>query len=326
MIFNEITTMRRIEHPNIMKLERVYDEETQVCLVMEYIEGGDLFARMIDCDRISERYAAIVARKLLTALAYMHEKNIIHRDLKLENIMLTSIEEESDIKLADFGFAAETTPENMSLYCGSPGYSAPEILLKQTYNSKVDIFSLGVVIHILLSGKAPFFGRTVEETLMKNREGQIKLAGKCWTHISEEAKDFVRLITTLNPIDRPSAVEALHHKWIYSNSRHYFDSLESSLKRPTHSRRRPRIDLSSSKQTSKEILLLPSANPLFPSLKPHITAVTPNPSSHCVSFSRRVHFLNSESPNTNSPIVSPMSAGLGAGLRKTTWEQIKPHK
>mmetsp|Transcript_7785 Transcript_7785/g.14902 ORF Transcript_7785/g.14902 Transcript_7785/m.14902 type:complete len:527 (-) Transcript_7785:3970-5550(-) len=349
ILVNEIDCMRRLDHPNILKIERVYEENEHVYIVLEYVEGGDLFAKIIAAEKFSERYSAVLARKMLTALVYMHEKNIIHRDLKLENIMMTSLDEEADIKIADFGFAAEMTTENMSVYCGSPGYVAPEILNKLGYDAKADVFSLGIIVYIILSGNSPFFGRSVEETLAKNREGRIRFEPSYWADISDDAKDFVMSVTERNSKQRTTAAEALRHRWIYANNRQYFDSLEVSLRRPSFSKRRPMIDLGVTapksaglpkiKAGENSALSIPSGSPRSRQLMPpepmsdlRSGFLTPGASSNSRDGTRMAispgpngkPHSGHTSPFTAS-LKSPTSAGLASGKRNITWKQIKPH-
>lgn len=333
--------MRSLNHPNILKLERVYEEDENVYLVLECIEGGDLFNRVVSSEKFNERYCAIIARKLLVALAYMHERNIIHRDLKLENIMLTSVDEEADVKIVDFGFASEMTPKNLQVFCGSPGYVAPEILHKQPYTSKVDVYGVGIVLFIILSGNSPFFARTAEETLARNREGRIKFDATYWAEISDDARDFVRMLTEFEPEARPNAIEALKHRWIQQHNRQYFESQEMSIKRPSFSKRR----------TFDVVSTLKSPQSLKRSTLPSISQEGRSPQSAQASLAayaragltdldklappmRRRHetSLSKASSPTNSNPSSPYTASSigsqsvdSAGNKRTiSWKSVKP--
>jgi serine/threonine protein kinase len=330
ILVNEIDCMRRTNHPNILKLERVYDEEDTVYLVLEYADGGDLFTKIIAAERFNEHYCAIIARRLLSALAYMNEQKIIHRDIKLENIMMTSLDEEADIKIVDFGFACEMTPENLEVSCGSPGYVAPEILNKQPYDGKADVFSVGVILYIILSGNAPFFSRTVEETIAKNREGKIRFDNPCWGEISEGAKHFVRSLTERHPRLRTTAADALTHSWIQEHNRQYFDSLIAGFRRPAFTKRRTTVDIG----------INPKKSPGLPTAANRAKIKgfdRSTPKAPLRSTDIRFGFWSPDVvlrdkgsplglPQVSSPgLTSPRSEGRSSNKRSITWKQIKPH-
>ena len=148
-MINEINIMRNLNHPNIIKLYEVYEGEFHIYLVLELLKGGELFDRIIKKGHYVERDASIVIRKLLWALEYLHQKGIMHRDIKPENLILKD-DNEYEIKLADFGLAEyEDKKELLFKRCGTPGYVAPEVLEDKKYDTKVDIFSAGVILYIL---------------------------------------------------------------------------------------------------------------------------------------------------------------------------------
>ena len=147
-LINEITILRKISHSNIMKLRRVYETEDSIYIVTDYIQGGELFQRIINRVKIPELDAIKLIRNLLETLVYMHSKGIAHRDLKPENILMISNDNDSDFKIIDFGLAIELEKQD-NLRCGSPGYVAPEILRSMDYNEKVDIFSSGIILYIM---------------------------------------------------------------------------------------------------------------------------------------------------------------------------------
>lgn len=149
-LFNEISAMKRLTHPRITRLIGMYENERELLLVLEYVAGGDLFQRLAVKGKYPETKARVFMYRLIEALDYMHKREVVHRDLKPENILLEEGEDGLEFKIADFGLAAECpSDEVMTLRCGSPGYVAPEILEKQSYDSKVDIFSAGVIMYIL---------------------------------------------------------------------------------------------------------------------------------------------------------------------------------
>ena len=149
-LINEVNVMKKLKHNRIINLMGMYESDKTLYLVLEYVGGGDLFQRLIKRGKYSEGKAVRFMRNLLEALAHMHSRGIVHRDIKPENILLVSGTDGMEFKIADFGLSAEIHPgETLSLRCGSPGYVAPEILEKSEYDTKVDVFSAGIVMYIM---------------------------------------------------------------------------------------------------------------------------------------------------------------------------------
>ncbi|CAG9319145.1 unnamed protein product [Blepharisma stoltei] len=211
-IVDEIQIMRSLNHPNIVKLHRVYESETHVYLVLDYLEGGNLLRRLKSKGFYSEELARKITLKLLEVLEYLHSKNIVHRDIKLENILLVSKSSDIEIKIIDFGLACESNG-SLTMRCGSPGYLAPEILKLQPYNEKVDIYSTGIVLYTLLSGIHPFEGYSGDKKLSQNRNGRLFFDEHCWGHVSKAAINVINLLANPDPISRLNASEAQKIKW-----------------------------------------------------------------------------------------------------------------
>jgi len=211
-LVNEIDILRSLNHPTITKLHKVYESPHHIHLVLDYAPGGDLLHRILNKGPFSEEKAAKLIKNILKVLEYLESKNIAHRDIKLENILMMSDDNDNKIKITDFGLASLTTTE-LTQNCGSPGYVAPEILKKKPYGSKVDVFSVGVVLYIILSGRAPFAGKNPRETLIKNRDCAILFYDEYWKNISRQAINAVLYLTRSQPKIRPSAKEALEHEW-----------------------------------------------------------------------------------------------------------------
>lgn len=149
-------------------------------------------------------------RHMLEALSYMHENKVVHRDLKPENLILASKDNDYDLRIADFGLASFVKPgELLKLRCGSPGYVAPEILEDRGYDEKSDVFSAGVILYVLLTGRPVFRGYNLNEILLKNKNCEIEYPEKYWNKISDKAKDVVAKLLTKDPKYRISAAEAL---------------------------------------------------------------------------------------------------------------------
>ena len=153
-------------------------------------------------------------RILLQTLQYIHEEGVVHRDLKPENLILGSKENDFDLKLADFGLATRVAPEELlSLRCGSPGYVSPELLSNHGYNAKADIFSAGVILYVLLTGRPAFPGSTCAEVLSKNKRCELLFASKHWDKVSPEGMDITKCLLAKDPKERLSARQALQHPW-----------------------------------------------------------------------------------------------------------------
>lgn len=211
-VLSEVVIMKKINHPYVIKLHRIYEDENYVYLVLEYLKGGDLFHRIQKKEKFSENAAAGFMTRLLDSLKYLHALHIVHRDLKPENILMVSDDNDMEFKICDFGLAY-FSPNDQTLRCGSPGYVAPEILHKRSYNQKVDVFSSGIIMYIILSGRAPFYGQTVKEILKYNSLCRLGFHEKYWSYISENAKNLIISLTKPNPSLRLSAEQALKHSW-----------------------------------------------------------------------------------------------------------------
>ncbi|KAJ1467646.1 kinase-like domain-containing protein, partial [Baffinella frigidus] len=161
----EIAIMKKVDHPNCIKLHEVYDEKSKMYMVLDLVTGGELFDRIIARGHYSEKDAATMMTDALSALKYLHGMGIVHRDLKPENLLYASGDEKDPmydvIKLADFGLAKVVQGGNdhtMTTTCGTPGYVAPEVLeQKGGYGPEVDVWSMGVIMYILLCGFPPFY-------------------------------------------------------------------------------------------------------------------------------------------------------------------------
>ena len=213
-IINEIQTLRKLNHPHVIKLYEVYETELYIHLVFEYLNGGELFDQIDERGIFSEQEAQILIKSILQTLKYLHSSNIIHRDLKPENIILQNHDDLLSYKIADFGLACFCMPDQkMTIRCGSAGFVAPESLNKEGYNCKADIFSLGIICHILLTGIPPFQRNTYQETLIANKNCVLNFEHEMWNNVSIEAKYFIKDVTLRDPDKRPSAVLAIENPW-----------------------------------------------------------------------------------------------------------------
>jgi serine/threonine protein kinase len=166
----EINTMKKLNHPNLVRLHHVSEDPSQMYFVMEYCGGGELRAFITKHGRLSEAIARHFLCQIASGLRHLHEKKIVHRDLKPHNILLSEDSDDAEVKIADFGFAREIDPTHlMDSYLGSPLYMAPEILLKKRYSNKTDLWSIGVIFYEMLTGKPIFYDevKTKEELIAK---------------------------------------------------------------------------------------------------------------------------------------------------------------
>jgi calcium-dependent protein kinase len=210
---SEVEIFLSMDHPHIARLEQVYETADELHLVMEYLSGGELFERLTSKKMFTEQAAADVAHQLLLAVAYLHAHSICHRDLKLENFMYER-RDNDNVKLIDFGFSKICTGRRtMSKACGSIHYVAPEVL-GQSYTSQADMWSIGVISHMLLTG-SPVFRGTDEQIMRSVRHGQKQLSSR-FGKLSATAQDFVQSLLVLDPKERLTAQGALEHPFVAS--------------------------------------------------------------------------------------------------------------
>ena len=219
---SEILIMSELDHPSIVRLEEVYESRGEIYLVQELCHGGELFDKLEAQEdyHYSEGKCARLVKQMLSSVRYIHSKGIVHRDLKLENFLFSTKENDSELKLIDFGLSKHFHEgEIMSEAVGTPYTIAPETM-KGQYDERVDLWAIGVITYLLLSGETPFGGNGGEEPLWEVRD-RI-LSGKyefepdyIWRSVSDSAKDFINGLLKLDPDERISSAEqAQQHPWI----------------------------------------------------------------------------------------------------------------
>lgn len=217
---DEIDVLNELKHEHIIRLYDVYKEPSYYYLVTEQMKGGELFDRIVSKSFYNEKEARDVCAILFESIGYCHSKSVAHRDLKPENLLLQSEDNDSAIKIADFGFAKRVlTPNSLTTQCGTPGYVAPEILEGVAYDTKSDMWSLGVIIYILLGGYPPFIEQNQRELFRKIRKGQYEFHDEYWGGVSKDAKNLISSLMTVDPAKRLSAKEALEHKWMLADGK-----------------------------------------------------------------------------------------------------------
>ncbi|KAK7449245.1 Calcium/calmodulin-dependent protein kinase type I [Stygiomarasmius scandens] len=227
MVRNEIAVLKRISsgHPNIVTLHDYFETAHNLYLCFDLCTGGELFDRICAKGNYYEADAAGLVRTIMKAVAYIHSAGIVHRDLKPENLLFRTVAEDADIMIADFGLSRIMEEEKLSLLteiCGTPGYMAPEIFKKTGHGKPVDIWAMGVITYFLLAGYTPFDRDSQQAEMEAIIAGDYKFEPhEYWANVSETARDFVRECLTIDPANRPTAEEALKHKWLADSTPHY---------------------------------------------------------------------------------------------------------
>lgn len=214
-MMEEIEIISLLDHPNIVRLYESFQDRKSVFLIMEWCDGGELFERIIEAGSFNEVVAATCVKQMFLAVNYLHQNLIIHRDLKPENWLVSSkaAVEKAALKLIDFGISKRVTAgEFAKTKTGTPNYIAPEIM-NGRYNEKVDIWSLGVITYIMMSGLQPFNGKTVDEILQAVQRAKVDMERGPWKKVSNNGKGFIKALLQKNPAGRPAAQQVLQHVW-----------------------------------------------------------------------------------------------------------------
>ncbi|XP_066921122.1 calcium/calmodulin-dependent protein kinase type IV-like [Clytia hemisphaerica] len=217
IIKTEIGILLRLKHTNIIRLKEIFESETHLFLILEYVSGGELFDRIVDKGFYSEQDAARCVNQICQAIDYLHENDIVHRDLKPENLLYATKDEEAPLKLADFGLSKMLKHDlTMQTVCGTPGYCAPEVLLGKNYGPEVDMWAVGVITYIMLCGYEPFYSDADDnkEMFRKILKCEFKFDSPWWDEVSINAKDLVMRLIVLEPEKRLTAKQALEHPWV----------------------------------------------------------------------------------------------------------------
>ena len=216
LVRTEIEILKICQHPNIIQLYEVFENLDYFYIIMEYCSGGDLFSYLECRDfHLPEPLACKFMHKICAALYYIHSYGIAHRDLKPENVLMTTKDENADLRILDFGLSKIIGPdEKCTEPYGTLSYVAPEVLLDIPYGKEVDLWSLGVIAYLMLSGSLPFDDRESEEEIARKTVSEDPpYKGSIWKKISDEAKDFIKKLLVKNPEKRMNVKEALQHEW-----------------------------------------------------------------------------------------------------------------
>lgn len=207
-IGREIEIMRKMSHPHIIQLYQVMETESMIYIVTEYAANGEIFDHLVQNGRMAEEEACHVFAQILAAVRYCHLSGVVHRDLKAENLLLDS---DNRIKLADFGFSNYYRPDCLlGTWCGSPPYAAPELFEGKRYvGPKADIWSLGVVLYVLVSGSLPFDGATLQDLRSRVVGCQYRVP----FFLSSECEQLLKGLLVIDPERRLSLEQIAKHPW-----------------------------------------------------------------------------------------------------------------
>ncbi|KAL4505982.1 hypothetical protein ABPG72_013743 [Tetrahymena utriculariae] len=214
----EVEILTEIDHPNVVKLYEIYEDDAYFYMVLELMTGGELFQRIVEADHFSERQAAETIKPVVDALHYCHALNIAHRDLKPENLLYATKEPGAVIKISDFGLARFVGENTMTTMCGTPGYVAPDIILGQGYDKTIDYWSVGVILYIMLCGFPPFYSENNDELFELIVQGKFEFPSPAWDSISNEAKDLIKGLLTVDPKKRFNYEKISAHPWLNGKS------------------------------------------------------------------------------------------------------------
>ncbi|XP_016135974.1 death-associated protein kinase 3-like [Sinocyclocheilus grahami] len=215
-IEREVNILREIQHSNIVTLHDIFENKTDVILILELVSGGELFDFLAEKESLTEEEATQFLKQILDGVHYLHSKRIAHFDLKPENIMLLDKNVPNPrIKLIDFGIAHQIKDGNeFKNIFGTPEFVAPEIVNYEPLGLEADMWSIGVITYILLSGASPFLGETKQETLTNISAVNYDFDEEYFSNTSELAKDFIRRLLVKDPKKRMTIEDSLQHPWI----------------------------------------------------------------------------------------------------------------
>ncbi|XP_070841853.1 serine/threonine-protein kinase H1-like [Chaetodon trifascialis] len=258
---SELAVLQRVSHSNVIQLIEVFQFPRRVYMVLELATGGELLDRVVSRGHFTERDATVALRMVLTGVGYLHNLGITHRDLKPENLLYYHPGADSRLLVTDFGLATfggagagsevsgpeqsedgddarEDRTWSLRTTCGTPEYMAPEVLLRRPYSCAVDMWALGVIAYIVLSGSMPFEDDSRTRLYRSIVRGKYSFHGDPWPSVSNLAKDFIRRLLPLDPTARLTADQAIHHPWVVtmaasSSMRNLHRSISQNLRQRT---------------------------------------------------------------------------------------------
>ena len=212
-IWAEVRIQQKLDHPNIIKLFKTFADKYHVVLILEFARGGELYEKLLENESYAECDAVNIIKHTLQALEYLHENGIVHRDVKPENILFAD-KEDKNPKLGDFGLSGIMKENSLMNTCaGTPIFMAPEVIKGTGYNTSCDLWSVGVMTYLLLTGKLPFNGENPYNLFKEICSAKFEFCEE-FNVISDEAKSFIKKLIVLDPAKRYTAAEALKDPWL----------------------------------------------------------------------------------------------------------------
>ncbi|EJS42966.1 hsl1p [Saccharomyces arboricola H-6] len=261
-IEREIVIMKLISHPNVMALFEVWENKSELYLVLEYVDGGELFDYLVSKGKLPEREAIHYFKQIVEGVSYCHSFNICHRDLKPENLLLDK--KDRKIKIADFGMAALELPNKLlKTSCGSPHYASPEIVMGRPYHGgPSDVWSCGIVLFALLTGHLPFNDDNIKKLLLKVQSGKYQMP----MSLSAEARDLISKILVIDPEKRITTQDILNHPLIKRYDSLPVNKIFGKMKMDNMARGKSNSDLRLLNTVSPSIVTLHSRNEIDESI------------------------------------------------------------
>uniref|UniRef100_A0A3P9JR74 Serine/threonine-protein kinase 17A n=1 Tax=Oryzias latipes TaxID=8090 RepID=A0A3P9JR74_ORYLA len=234
-IMNEIAVLESAKaNPYVVALHEVYETTSEIILVLECAAGGEIFNQCVadNDEAFTEKDVIRLAKQILTGVAFLHRNNVVHLDLKPQNILLTCAKPLGDIRIVDFGLSRRMdNVREVREILGTPEYVAPEVLSYEPISTATDMWSIGVLTYVMLTGESPFLGDEKQQTFLNISQVNVDYSQDTFEGISSLAVDFIKSLLVKNPRKRATAEECLRHPWLNSHQ-HLHMRPASSLDEP----------------------------------------------------------------------------------------------
>ncbi|POR32064.1 Calcium/calmodulin-dependent protein kinase, partial [Tolypocladium paradoxum] len=233
MVYDELDMLQRLKHPHIVQFVDWFESRDKFYIVTQLATGGELFDRICDQGKFTEKDASQTIKQILSAVHYLHNNDVVHRDLKPENLLYVTRDLDSNLILADFGIAKtlDSSDDTLKTMAGSFGYAAPEVMDQKGHGKPVDMWSLGVITYTLLCGYSPFRSENLGDLLKECTSSQVVFHERYWKDVSQDAKDFILCLIVPDPNERWTSRQALGHIWLTGQNATEHDLVPELLER-----------------------------------------------------------------------------------------------